>query len=360
MALLDGFRMSGVKAPRPDPLQEGLLPPMEQPQGLLGRVQAFRIDPRTAAGLQQAGASLMGDAGWTDMPATGGQNFAKAISGYTGGLQGFDQAQAKAAADAINAQIEQRKMAATEQTADAAMITANRDKTPAEIQLLQSLGFDLSTPQGQQMARDYLLSQKKAAGTTVNVSNGVDAGERAKKLAGADADQYAAVEQDAAKAETLINQADRLEALINDPNMVQGAGAIGAKWLGKGLSVAGIDVENSKLDPAQYEELDAIAKSLPSLLRSQGEGTMSDSDRKALESIVSTLGNSKESNLAGVNAMRQISKRKMEKADMLGQWLDEGKPLYQFNREWRKYTAAHPLFGAPSSSVADIKARHGL
>lgn len=109
MALLDGFRMSGVKAPRPDPLQEGLLPPMEQPQGLLGRVQAFRIDPRTAAGLQQAGASLMGDAGWTDMPATGGQNFAKAISGYTGGVQGFDAAQAKAAADAINAQIEQRK-----------------------------------------------------------------------------------------------------------------------------------------------------------------------------------------------------------------------------------------------------------
>lgn len=107
MALLDAFRMSGVKAPRPDP--EGLLPPMEQPQGLLGRVQAFRIDPRTAAGLQQAGQSLMGDAGWTDMPATGGQNFAKAISGYTGGVQGYDQAQAKAAADRVNAMIEQRK-----------------------------------------------------------------------------------------------------------------------------------------------------------------------------------------------------------------------------------------------------------
>lgn len=351
-------RFSGVKEPEEE--RTGLLPPIAQPQGLLGRLQAFRIDPRTAAGLQQAGQSLAATSGWSTMPTTSAQNFAQGVGGYGQGVQGYDQAQAKAAADRINADMERRKIAATEQTAQAALIQANKDKTPAEIQLLQSLGFDLSTPEGQQAAREYLLSQKKATGTTVNVSTGVDAGERAKKLAGADATQYAEVEADAAKAETLLNQADRLESLVNDPDMVQGSSAIAAKWAGRGLGAIGIDVDNSKLDPAQYEELDAIAKSLPSLLRSQGEGTMSDSDRKSLESIVATLGNSKESNIAGISAMRKISLRKQEKADMLGQWLEEGKPLYQFNKEWRKYTNAHPLFGAPSSSVADIKARNGL
>lgn len=94
-----------------DPMagRDGLLPPIQQPQGLFGKLQSLRIDPRTAAGLQAAGQNLMASSGWTDMPTTSAQNFAQGISGYGQGVQGYDQAQAKAAADRINALIEQRK-----------------------------------------------------------------------------------------------------------------------------------------------------------------------------------------------------------------------------------------------------------
>lgn len=100
-------RFSGVKEPEEE--RTGLLPPIAQPQGLLGRLQAFRIDPRTAAGLQQAGQSLAATSGWSTMPTTAAQNFAQGVGGYGQGVQGYDQAQAKAAADRINADMERRK-----------------------------------------------------------------------------------------------------------------------------------------------------------------------------------------------------------------------------------------------------------
>lgn len=105
MALLDGFRKSAITQPQ----REGLLPPIQQPQGLFGRLRSMRIDPRTAAGLQQAGQTLMAGSGWSTMPTTGAQMFAQGVGGYGSGVQDYDVAQAKLAADRINAQIEQRK-----------------------------------------------------------------------------------------------------------------------------------------------------------------------------------------------------------------------------------------------------------
>lgn len=105
MALLDGFRKSAITQPQ----REGLLPPIQQPQGLFGRLRSMRIDPRTAAGLQQAGQMLMAGSGWSTMPTTGAQMFAQGVGGYGSGVQDYDVAQAKLAADRINAQIEQRK-----------------------------------------------------------------------------------------------------------------------------------------------------------------------------------------------------------------------------------------------------------
>ena len=149
-------------------------------------------------------------------------------------------------------------------------------------------------------------------------------------------------------AEGTIYEADQFRSLMQD--IETGAGTTarlrGAEW----LSALGMNPESLiKMEPAQA--LEAISKRLALKLRREMPGQLSDQDVKFLIAAAPGLSKSREGNELLLNAMDAIAQRKMEKSSMAQEYADENETLKGFDKLWKDYINANPLFSERTGEV---------
>lgn len=150
------------------------------------------------------------------------------------------------------------------------------------------------------------------------------------------------------EAEGTVYEADQFRSLMQDVETGAGTAARlrGAEW----LSALGMNPESLiKMEPAQA--LESISKRLALKLRREMPGQLSDQDIKFLIAASPGLSKSREGNLMLLNAMEAIAQRQMEKSQMAQEYAEENETLRGFDKVWKEYINANPLFSERTGTV---------
>ncbi len=133
--------------------------------------------------------------------------------------------------------------------------------------------------------------------------------------------------------QTRLDDYNRMEQLLNNPNVETGGikGAIQEK-LPDGM----LNTETA--------ELRSIIKKIVPQMRPAGSGTTSDRDMKIFEQATVGLGKDKQANLNIIKGRKIVDENNIAKEELRYEWLSMGGNLGDFDREWRKYLNANPIF----------------
>ena len=155
------------------------------------------------------------------------------------------------------------------------------EKTPEKIAIAQML----ADPNVSDNVKNELRSILAKSGTNIQISTGGQAtGEFAKTLGEAEAKRFAGVVEAAKSAPDLIAQANRLESIISNPNIILGPGADMRLAIASGLNALGAD-NNETLTNTQAA-ISSLADATLTNIKASGLGTgqgFTDKDLKFLE-----------------------------------------------------------------------------
>ena len=179
------------------------------------------------------------------------------------------------------------------------------------------------------------------------------------------------MDKNIAASQSRVDDYNRMEQLLNDPEVITG----GAKGAFKD------SLPDFALD-AKTAELRSIIKKIVPQMRPAGSGTTSDRDMKIFEQATVGLGKDKEANLNIVRGRKIVDENNIAKEELRYEWVNNGGNLGDFDKAWRQYLNANPIFenksGAlnknrqdayswfsrgmqqPQTSQADYKSKYGL
>lgn len=222
---------------------------------------------------------------------------------------------------------------------------------PAETSLIKNLkaaGIDPSSEKGKMLIERSL---SKSA-TTVNVNNGstqpttfgADKEKFSEALATVHAKKFEKIMKDADGSAAKISSAREMLSIL-DSGFQTGLGAEMAQPFRKIGEAMGMDT-----DAPEFERFNQLAAPMIKGLRQPGEGTTSDADMKFMVQAAAGVGQSVEANRIAVNAYIKLLERKQEKSIRAEEWVSEKGNLDGFQKEWKTYVDANPLFTPADTS----------
>ena len=148
------------------------------------------------------------------------------------------------------------------------------------------------------------------------------------------------MDKNIAASQSRVDDYNRMEQLLNDPDVATG-GAKGAFY---------DSLPDFALD-AKTAELRSIIKKIVPQMRPAGSGTTSDRDMKIFEQATVGLGKDKEANLNIVRGRKIVDENNIAKEELRYEWVNNGGNLGDFDKAWRQYLNANPIFENKSGAL---------
>lgn len=148
------------------------------------------------------------------------------------------------------------------------------------------------------------------------------------------------MDKNIAASQSRVDDYNRMEQLLNDPEVITG----GAKGAFKE------SLPDFALD-AKTAELRSIIKKIVPQMRPAGSGTTSDRDMKIFEQATVGLGKDKEANLNIVRGRKLVDENNIAKEELRYEWVNNGGNLGDFDKAWRQYLNANPIFENESGKL---------
>lgn len=148
------------------------------------------------------------------------------------------------------------------------------------------------------------------------------------------------MDKNIAASQSRVDDYNRMEQLLNDPEVVTG-GVEGA--FKESLPDFALN--------AKTAELRSIIKKIVPQMRPTGSGTTSDRDMKIFEQATVGLGKDKEANLNIVRGRKIVDENNIAKEELRYEWVNNGGNLGDFDRAWRQYLNANPIFENESGAL---------
>lgn len=141
------------------------------------------------------------------------------------------------------------------------------------------------------------------------------------------------IDENISASQSRIDDYNRMEQLLNNQN-VQTGGVSGA--IKKKLPTAFLNDET--------QELQSIINKIVPQMRPAGSGTTSDRDMAIFEKATVGLDKNKEANLNIVRGRRAVDENAIAREELRADWVNQGGSLTEFDRVWRDYLNANPIF----------------
>ena len=141
------------------------------------------------------------------------------------------------------------------------------------------------------------------------------------------------IDKNISASQSRIDDYNRMEQLLNNQN-VQTGGVSGA--IKKKLPTAFLNDET--------QELQSIINKIVPQMRPAGSGSTSDRDMAIFEKATVGLDKNKEANLNIVRGRRAVDENAIAREELRADWVNQGGSLTEFDRVWRDYLNANPIF----------------
>lgn len=141
------------------------------------------------------------------------------------------------------------------------------------------------------------------------------------------------IDKNISESQSRIDDYNRMEQLLNNQN-VQTGGVRGA--IKKKLPTAFLNDET--------QELQSIINKIVPQMRPTGSGSTSDRDMAIFEKATVGLDKNKEANLNIVRGRRAVDENAIAREELRADWVNHGGSLTDFDRVWRDYLNANPIF----------------
>lgn len=141
------------------------------------------------------------------------------------------------------------------------------------------------------------------------------------------------IDENISASQSRIDDYNRMEQLLNNQN-VQTGGVSGA--IKKKLPTAFLNDET--------QELQSIINKIVPQMRPTGSGSTSDRDMAIFEKATVGLDKNKDANLNIVRGRRAVDENAIAREELRADWVNQGGSLTEFDRVWRDYLNANPIF----------------
>lgn len=141
------------------------------------------------------------------------------------------------------------------------------------------------------------------------------------------------MDENISASQSRIDDYNRMEQLLNSQN-VQTGGVSGA--IKKQLPTAFLNDET--------QELQSIINKIVPQMRPAGSGTTSDRDMAIFEKATVGLDKNKDANLSIIRGRRAADENAIAREELRADWVNQGGSLTDFDRVWRDYLNANPIF----------------
>ena len=141
------------------------------------------------------------------------------------------------------------------------------------------------------------------------------------------------MDENISASQSRIDDYNRMEQLLNNEN-VQTGGVSGA--IKKQLPTAFLNDET--------QELQSIINKIVPQMRPTGSGSTSDRDMAIFEKATVGLDKNKDANLNIVRGRRAVDENAIAREELRADWVNQGGSLTDFDRVWRDYLNANPIF----------------
>lgn len=141
------------------------------------------------------------------------------------------------------------------------------------------------------------------------------------------------IDENIAASQSRIDDYNRMEQLLQDEDVSTG-GIVGA--IKDNISPAFLNEKE--------QELQAIIKKIVPQMRPAGSGTTSDRDMAIFEKATAGFSKEKNANLNIVRGRRAADENAIAREELRADWVGQGGSLTDFDRQWRRYLNANPIF----------------
>lgn len=141
------------------------------------------------------------------------------------------------------------------------------------------------------------------------------------------------MDENISASQSRIDDYNRMEQLLNNQN-VQTGGVSGA--IKKQLPTAFLNDET--------QELQSIINKIVPQMRPTGSGSTSDRDMAIFEKATVGLDKNKDANLSIIRGRRAVDENAIAREELRADWVNQGGSLTDFDRVWRDYLNANPIF----------------
>ena len=141
------------------------------------------------------------------------------------------------------------------------------------------------------------------------------------------------MDENISESQSRIDDYNRMEQLLNNQKVKTG-GVSGA--IKKKLPTALLNDET--------QELQSIINKIVPQMRPTGSGATSDRDMAIFEKATVGLDKNKEANLNIVRGRRAVDENAIAREELRADWVNQGGSLTDFDRVWRDYLNANPIF----------------
>lgn len=201
-------------------------------------------------------------------------------------------------------------------------VKANREASYLEFERQKEL-LDIRNQNAEGLAR---LKAELGLGGGVNVNINPFEKKRIENIA-------KKMDENISASQSRIDDYNRMEQLLNNENVKTG-GVSGA--IKKQLPTAFLNDET--------QELQSIINKIVPQMRPTGSGATSDRDMAIFEKATVGLDKNKDANLNIVRGRRAVDENAIAREELRADWVNQGGSLTDFDRVWRDYLNANPIF----------------
>lgn len=224
------------------------------------------------------------------------------------------------------------------------------------IQNMRAAGIDPQSKKGREIIEENLRGAGKTninIGTSEDGGYGASQGVFAKELAKRQAEQFGKQTELADSADENIALAEEMTSIL-DRGLETGALTPARTGIDK-LSQSALGFSLTGLDTSDAERFEAGSNRLAKMLRTPGEGVMTDKDFEVYKKSTANLGTSPEGNRRALTAFKTVQQRNKEKAREMEGWVSKTGSLDGFKAYWDKYMEKNPLFSGEFDPAGEQK-----
>lgn len=148
------------------------------------------------------------------------------------------------------------------------------------------------------------------------------------------------IDENISASQSKINDYKRMEQLLEDPDVSTG-GVVGA---------IKDNIPTALLNEKEQELQSIISKIVPQM-RPTGSGSTSDKDIEIFKKAAVGLNKSKDANLNLVRAGIAGEENSIAQEELRADWINQGGSLTEFDKQWRKYREANPIFSSENGDL---------